>query len=277
MQDRYFGDIGDFAKFGLLRAVVGGEPSLPLAVLWYMVPDEDHTNDGRDIAYLTPSAANRARFRGCDPVLYDSLGDLVRAGKRAVASVAGSGLLPLSTGYHDQPLTYGDVVSGERSGQRESWLSRALEVAGPASVVFLDPDNRLETSTDRLDVKGPKFAFYDDLALLRRAGGEETRATRTVIVYQHATRIGSFPYQIQGRFRALRDRLGCPPEALYALRWRRVSARAFVFAAGAPHGEVLQKRLRTLLAGPLGCTLRHDPTKLRRRCRTVGCNSQLRH
>ena len=80
MQDRYFGDIGDFAKYGLLRAVTAGEPPLRLAVLWYLVPDESHNKDGRHIDYLEPTPENLARFRACDPELYDRLGDLVRAG-----------------------------------------------------------------------------------------------------------------------------------------------------------------------------------------------------
>ena len=105
VQDRYFGDIGDFAKFGLLRGVVANDPAFRLGVLWYLVPDESHTNDGRHVAYLESSPKNKKRYRSCDPVLYDKLGDLVRAGKRTVSSIVESGLLPSQTVYHDQPLT----------------------------------------------------------------------------------------------------------------------------------------------------------------------------
>ena len=86
MQDWYFGDIGDFAKFGLLRGIVAHDPTVRRGVLWYLVPDESHTKDGRRIAYLEPSPKNRKSFRPCDLVLYDKPGKLVREGRRAVSS-----------------------------------------------------------------------------------------------------------------------------------------------------------------------------------------------
>ena len=49
MQDRYTGDIGDYVKCGLLRALAGGRN---LGVAWYLFPDEDHNSDGRHIDYL---------------------------------------------------------------------------------------------------------------------------------------------------------------------------------------------------------------------------------
>ena len=47
MQDRYVGDVGDFGKYGLLRALCGGD--LTLGVVWYLYPDEEANNDGDDI------------------------------------------------------------------------------------------------------------------------------------------------------------------------------------------------------------------------------------
>ena len=42
MQDRYAGDVGDFMKFGLLRAVSGGVLPLRLGVNWYLTGDESN-------------------------------------------------------------------------------------------------------------------------------------------------------------------------------------------------------------------------------------------
>ena len=44
MQDRYAGDIGDFVKLGLLRALSSG---CKLGIAWYRFPDEDHNGDER--------------------------------------------------------------------------------------------------------------------------------------------------------------------------------------------------------------------------------------
>ena len=49
MQNRYTGDIGDFAKYGLLRALSKGKR---LGVAWYLYPDEEDNTDGRHIDYL---------------------------------------------------------------------------------------------------------------------------------------------------------------------------------------------------------------------------------
>ena len=48
MQDRYFGDVGDFGKYGLLRVLCGlwGGPNFKLGVVWYLFPDENHNADG---------------------------------------------------------------------------------------------------------------------------------------------------------------------------------------------------------------------------------------
>ena len=50
MQDRYVGDIGDFVKYGLLRAI-RGEKSL--GVVWYLRPNDGPVGDGRHTAYLS--------------------------------------------------------------------------------------------------------------------------------------------------------------------------------------------------------------------------------
>lgn len=245
MQDRYFGDVGDFAKFGLLRHITANHPELRLGILWYLVPDESHTNDGRHIAYLDPSEKNRERFRTCDPDLYDKLSELVRAGKRTVSVVVGHSILPRGTVYHDEPLVYRGILNGDRRSHRERWVARSHQAASPAGIVLLDPDNGLEVGCDRHAGEGPKYAFYDDLTPLRQAG-------KTVIIYQHANREGSFLEQIQGRLSAIQSRLGPPPDKLLALRWRRISARAFLFVMTNRHSAMIEQHLRTLLAGPWG-------------------------
>src|SRR6266851_6371289 len=54
MQNRYVGDVGDFAKYALLRRLVGRptEEALRLGVVWCLFPDESHNNDGRHVSYL---------------------------------------------------------------------------------------------------------------------------------------------------------------------------------------------------------------------------------
>ena len=51
MQNMYVGDIGDYGKYGLLKAIM---PSISkLGIVWYLVTDENHLNDGKYIDYLS--------------------------------------------------------------------------------------------------------------------------------------------------------------------------------------------------------------------------------
>ena len=50
MQNRYVGDIGDYLKLGILRAL---SPGYHLGVAWWLFPDEAHNRDGRHIGYMS--------------------------------------------------------------------------------------------------------------------------------------------------------------------------------------------------------------------------------
>ena len=213
-------------------------------VLWYLVPDESHTKDGRHIDYLEPTPANRARFRACDPELYDRLGELVRAGRRSVSAVPERLLLPAGTAYHTEPLDFSRAPRPARAALRQRWLAAAIDVAAGADVVFLDPDNGLEVGCDACDNAGPKYAFYEDLSGISPA--------QTLIVYQHATRNGGFEEQLEARMNDLARCRRLPRENLLAMRWRRVSPRAFIFAVADSHRAEILGRLRTMVAGPWG-------------------------
>ena len=58
MQNKYVGDIGDFGKYGLLRALTGhqttsaSEPHLTLGIVWYLLPQRGK-NSGRQVHRLS--------------------------------------------------------------------------------------------------------------------------------------------------------------------------------------------------------------------------------
>ncbi len=78
MQDRYVGDIGDFVKLAILRALSLGRR---LGVGWWLHPDSGPPGDGRHIGYLDEPAV----WRHLDPELFDALRGVVRSGRRQVA------------------------------------------------------------------------------------------------------------------------------------------------------------------------------------------------
>ena len=50
MKNQYFGDVGDYGKYGLLRFIA--KRGVTIAVNWYLTPD-DQSNDGHIRGYLT--------------------------------------------------------------------------------------------------------------------------------------------------------------------------------------------------------------------------------
>jgi len=239
MQDRYVGDIGDYAKYGLLRGVLG-ESSLRLGVMWYAVPDEDHNNDGRHIHYLKD-----VNFRKCDPVLYDALGGIVARGERRLTAVHDARVLPPSTIFYDAALSFAGIPSMQRPDHRRAWLQDGYDALTKADVIFADPDNGLETAIDRHADKGPKFTFYDDLVPIARKG-------KSLIIYQHASRQGSFTDQLQKRISHLRTHLSPHISTFAVVRFRRASARAFISAMADRHAATLQDRIGTFLTSAWG-------------------------
>ncbi len=164
MKSQYFGDVRDFAKYGVLRAMRSA--GLSLAVLWWLTED-DRSGDGRLLEYLDDE-----RLRRHDPELFDGLRRWFGEGAvRSVAWIENSGLL-------DGATFYGRVVPREGVARRR-WLDDGLRVARGADVVFLDPDNGLEVKSVRPGtVQSAKYVFLDELARIHATGA-------SVLIYQH--------------------------------------------------------------------------------------------
>ncbi len=91
MKNQYFGDVNDYRKYGLLRALTASG-KISTAVCWMLTPD-DSSSDGRLIDFLR----HLSTWRHFDPELFDQLKRMVLIdGVRNVKSVEGSGLLPSS-------------------------------------------------------------------------------------------------------------------------------------------------------------------------------------
>jgi hypothetical protein len=232
VQNRYVADVGDFGKYGLLRALLT-DSSLSLAVIWYLVQNETHTNDGRHTAYLRTEPTGI--YGRCDPELFHGLRRVLSKG-RDVGVVERSGILPARTSFHSAPLTFHVAESPtERRAKREHWLADAISIAGAADIAFLDPDNGLECKVPQHSRNGPKYVYYGDV----RAIGA---MRKSLVIYHHLARQGTALQQVQRRAHELSKHL--PAEyKLAALRFRRGSARVF-FIASAPHHRELDIRVR---------------------------------
>ena len=251
MQNRYVGDIGDFGKYGLLRALCSDNepyevPSLPLGVIWYLVPDEGHNGDGKFVQYLNPSSGNQQAFRDCDHALYDTLGEIVWSGARNVTAIRDKGILPSETRFFDVPLTFAGLRgAGVRALERRIelrtiWIENALQATAGSQVVFLDPDNGFEVKVGPHQPRGPKYTYFKEMVPFVWRG-------QTLVVYQHIARQGSAKDQITRRLLQIKDQLLRPA---FALLYHRGSARAFFVIPAESHRNVLLARLDSFLRTP---------------------------
>ncbi len=245
-------DVGDFGKYGILRALCREKPRISLGVVWYLFPNEPCGNDGRHVGYLEgaqpPNCQHGCKcFRACDPDLYDVLAEIWRNGRREVASVRDNTVLPRGTQFFEDVLTFDGLPPNQRTAHRDDWLARALRATTGCELVFFDPDNGLETaSTHRHHLRGPKHVFFTELApFLRRGQG--------LVVYHHLSRTrGGHRHEIEFRMRQLSEALS-PQAGVFAIRYRRGTARAFfVVPANKQQRQLLWHRASTMAAGNWG-------------------------
>lgn len=235
MQDRYTGDIGDFGKYGLLRALTSGsEDDLPLrlGVVWYLTNPESN-NDGRHVSYLW-SLVGRREYRERDPALFDLLQRLVRSGSRSVRMVREWGLLPPRTIFVENLVGSGRL--------RDDWCDTAVRSTADADLVFLDPDNGLEVrSVGRRRSKAPKYTYYLELLPYIERG-------QSLVVYHHlGQRHRTAAAEIEDRLRELEEFTGVKS---FAVRFQGGTARAFfVIPGGGAEARLIAQTERFLKTG----------------------------
>ena len=231
MQNRYTGDIGDYAKLGLLRALQAA--GLTIGVNWYLVPDESHNDDGRYTKY--PS------LRSCDEALWDQLKTIVDVGRRKVSSLETDRILKAK--FYSASLDFGNNSKPDRDAIRTDWHTAALETLKGADVVFVDPDNGLLVPSAAGTAKENKFVTPDELAAYYQLGS-------TVIYYQHKARRPDSFYADQ-HLELLRK-----PEFKNAsglgLKFHKTSQRYFFFFVQPAHREIIRKAIHSFMASPWG-------------------------
>ena len=169
MKDQYFGDVNDYRKYGLLRAL-SSVTRLPVGICWLLTAP-DGRSDGEFRRYLEEPE----RWREYDPELYDGLRRLLDPGTlRSIQHARAWELIPQATYYEE--LLRDDVRS------RRHYFEGAWNALKSCPVVFLDPDNGIEIASKRLGAKdSAKYVYW----------GEITRAYErghSLVIYQHFIR-----------------------------------------------------------------------------------------
>lgn len=242
MQDRFVGDIGDFGKYGLLRALTGtpppapeNEPRLSLGVVW-CVPDEQTIaktpkGHGQSLGYLF-NEATRERFRDCDPDLFDCLKELVCSQQRTLRALEQTSVL-------GDAVFYGEDVPRNKNARKE-WLNGAMKKVNGRDVVFVDPDiglasPKMEEDAKKGKISSSKHLYFDEVRLLL-----EQKESRTLIAYQqYAYTQKDREMQMQQWREATQNFSGSP-------RVISTSQRAFIILPASDHASIIDKRLHAL-------------------------------
>ncbi len=169
MKNQYFGDINDYRKYGLLRALQA-RSDLRLLVAWMLTPDDGRT-DGRSTGYLTQPAI----WERFDSELFTALrGFLASDQERRVDLIEGTALLP-------RARFFADLVPDKRNA-RERWSQALSDAASGYDLVFLDPDNGLEVRSKPLGRAGScKYVYWSEVERL-------WNQRSSLLIYQHFPR-----------------------------------------------------------------------------------------
>jgi hypothetical protein len=174
MKDQYVGDINDYTKYALLRALSDAHGGR-LHVCWMLTPADGRADGGR-LAYL-----NDARtFRAFDPPVFDALASLVSKGRRSVRAIETARVLSNATFYTD-------ILPDGDPGRRLYFSQLSLHL-GPDDLIFFDPDNGFEVSSvPRGRRNSSKYLFWEELTGALDEG-------RSICAYQHFPRRQRAPY-----------------------------------------------------------------------------------
>lgn len=171
MQDRYAGDIGDYGKIGLLRALQ--THGLSVGINWYRVDplEVEKKTDGTfkqdDGKYLIPDA-----LKICDENLANILTGIAQSNDRSIEALEQADLVPGARYYHEH-LT---VV------QRAKWHEQAMKKLKDSDIVFVDPDNgMLVKSVGKRSARSVKYTFYEEVRDYIQRG-------QSVLIYNHRSR-----------------------------------------------------------------------------------------
>ncbi|MCF8032650.1 MAG: hypothetical protein K9K66_06705 [Desulfarculaceae bacterium] len=177
MKNQYFGDVNDYLKYGLLRALMAGSAE-SLLVAWALTPDDGRKDGGRRSYLERPEIW--ARY---DPPLFESLVgmDILRPeAQLSVSLIEESGLLPRTSYYREE-------VPDTRE-ERDAWKAGLLSAAKDVDIVFLDPDNGIEVPSKPVGRKdSSKYVTWDEIRELWNAG-------KSILIFQHFPREKRIPF-----------------------------------------------------------------------------------
>jgi len=198
MKNQYVGDINDYFKYSILRALAA-RSDRPLAVCW-MLTDDDGSGDGNLTTYLDRSG----EYRELDPMLFDGLRAVLASGRREVAAIESGRLLPCA-------FYFGRLLE-DQANARAAYFHELWAGLPDRALVFFDPDNGLEVASVGKGKRGSRrYLYLDELDRAISLG-------HLALVYQHFPRVRRDVY-VARAFERIRERIpSADSVAIYSSR-----------------------------------------------------------
>ncbi len=217
MKVQYFGDVNDYRKFALLRALSGiGE--FKIGVCW-MLTEADVSGQGKNWRYLRQAD----KWRGYDPALFAALAVIPSAPTiEDLRRVENEALIPDAIFFND--------ITPDGIAERSAYHQTCMKAFAPCELTFLDPDTGLEVkSTVKGRKSSNKYAYLDESAAHYTAG-------RSLLVYQHFPR--HLPREILIGAKASRLRSSLAGSTIWSFETPQV---VFLLAASPNHVGRVEK------------------------------------
>ena len=213
MKNQYFGDVGDYGKYGLLRFIA--KRDVTIAVNWYLTPD-DQSNDGHIRGYLTND-----RDRKYDPELFDVLREMSIHKEKNVGRFAEREMIPGAI-YFDsivQPQLSDSTLSvTDKRLARERWHQQALAGCYGPELVFMDPDNGLREGSPTARKDAQKFVYASEVYSYYNRGQD-------VFYYCHKGRRTETQWEKAKRIM----QESCPDAVMLGITYHRGTQRSYIF------------------------------------------------
>lgn len=230
MQERYAGDIGDFGKFALLKALFA--VGFKIGVNWYRTSPQsfEKQDDGK---YHIPQ-----KYFSCNQQLAETLSTISHL------PIEQRTIYKLQIAKLVDAVWFSDQVPFKE--ERLTWHCRAISMLSICDIVFLDPDNGLLVkSVGKGSARSVKYVFPEEVADYIAQGV-------SVVFYNHRSRKKEDVYfsEIKERLYAQNRLQGC---SFSKITFPKYSIRDYILIAAKPdHQQMINTALRSLLSGPFG-------------------------
>jgi hypothetical protein len=191
MQNKYFGELSDYRKYGLIRLLTN-YGKMKIAVCWMLTVEQNNYKPEKTRKYLLPKY--QTKYRRCDPQLYDFLKLYSDCKYRDV------GILEKPSGRKivKRCKFYNDTIPDNWNDRMKYFQKFGRQKAKGMELIFFDPDNGIETEIVKKKCS-QKHLYWCEM--------RKFQSTHSLLIFQWFPRKKHKEF-LRDNAKQLKDRLG---------------------------------------------------------------------